>query len=96
MMPWGPESWFLSFCHILGGVSPWIGSFFYHLFMNLQCGESIYRRLLQVDMLGIWISQSFGRFNTGLTFSKALNNFTFLSRGNSNGYCDGLLLSHIL
>lgn len=61
LMPWGePEFRFLSWCHLLGSVSPWIGSFLYHLFMNLERGESVYYRLLQLDMLGIWISQSFG------------------------------------
>jgi hypothetical protein len=43
-----------------GAVSPWCGSFVYHLFMNLERGESVYYRLLQLDMFGIWMSQSFG------------------------------------
>lgn len=60
LLPWGPEFRFLSWCHLLGSVSPWIGSFLYHLFMNLERGERVYYRLLQLDMLGIWISQSFG------------------------------------
>ncbi|KAK4883698.1 hypothetical protein RN001_007017 [Aquatica leii] len=51
---------FLTWCHILGSISPWIGSFVYHLFMNLERGERVYHRLLQLDMLGIWICQSFG------------------------------------
>ncbi|XP_054266798.1 progestin and adipoQ receptor family member 4 [Macrosteles quadrilineatus] len=58
-MPW-ESSVFLSWCHIAGSVAPWVGSFTYHLFMNLHLGESCYYRLLQLDMLGIWISQSFG------------------------------------
>jgi hypothetical protein len=61
-MPWDHiESRFLPWCHIIGAVSPWIGSFVYHLFMNLECGEVVYYKLLQLDMLGIWISQSFGK-----------------------------------
>lgn len=60
LMPW-EISVFLSWCHIAGSVSPWIGSFLYHLFMNLHLGEDCYYRLLQLDMLGIWISQSFGK-----------------------------------
>lgn len=61
LMPW-EVSTFLSWCHIAGSVSPWIGSFLYHLFMNIDYGEGCYCRLLQLDMLGIWISQSFGTF----------------------------------
>ncbi|XP_021694745.1 progestin and adipoQ receptor family member 4 isoform X1 [Aedes aegypti] len=60
MMPWEKEYRFLSWCHLVGSVAPWCGSFVYHLFMNLELGESAYYRLLQLDMLGIWISQSFG------------------------------------
>ncbi|XP_048512721.1 progestin and adipoQ receptor family member 4 [Athalia rosae] len=63
LLPWGsqgPLAAFLSWCHLIGAVSPWIGSFVYHLFMNLDRGEAIYKKLLQLDMLGIWISQSFG------------------------------------
>ncbi|XP_052868470.1 progestin and adipoQ receptor family member 4 [Anopheles cruzii] len=60
MMPWEKEYRFLSWCHLVGSVAPWCGSFVYHLFMNLECGEGVYYRLLQLDMLGIWISQSFG------------------------------------
>jgi hypothetical protein len=36
-------------------------SFVYHLFMNLERGEMVYYRLLQLDMFGIWMSQSFGK-----------------------------------
>jgi hypothetical protein len=62
LMPWDQiESRFLPWCHIIGAVSPWIGSFVYHLFMNLERGEVVYYKLLQLDMLGIWISQSFGK-----------------------------------
>uniref|UniRef100_A0A182PW43 Progestin and adipoQ receptor family member 4 n=1 Tax=Anopheles epiroticus TaxID=199890 RepID=A0A182PW43_9DIPT len=60
MMPWEKDYRFLSWCHLVGSVAPWCGSFVYHLFMNLENGEGIYYRLLQLDMLGIWISQSFG------------------------------------
>ena len=63
IMPWSNmELRFLSWCHVVGVLSPWVGSFVYHLFMNLESGERIYHRLLQLDMLGIWISQSFGKF----------------------------------
>jgi hypothetical protein len=62
LMPWEHiESRFLPWCHIIGAVSPWIGSFVYHLFMNLERGEVVYYKLLQLDMLGIWISQRFGK-----------------------------------
>lgn len=56
-----PNLRFLSWCHIIGSISPWVGSFIYHLFMNLERGEKTYYRLLQLDMIGIWICQSFGR-----------------------------------
>ncbi|XP_070509285.1 progestin and adipoQ receptor family member 4 [Chironomus tepperi] len=59
-LPWNNSLRFLSWCHLVGSVSPWIGSFVYHLFMNLERGETIYYRLLQLDMFGIWMSQSFG------------------------------------
>nr|CAD7399055.1 unnamed protein product [Timema cristinae] len=55
LIPWEQvDSRFLPWCHVAGAVSPWIGSFLYHLFMNLDRGEMIYYRLLQLDMLGIW------------------------------------------
>ncbi|KAJ8682865.1 hypothetical protein QAD02_018657, partial [Eretmocerus hayati] len=63
LLPWGARGTlteFLSWCHLIGAVSPWIGSFLYHVFMNLENGESIYSYLLKLDMLGIWICQSFG------------------------------------
>lgn len=60
MMPWENDFFFLSWCHLIGSVAPWCGSFLYHLFMNLENGEGIYHKLLKLDMLGIWISQSFG------------------------------------
>lgn len=55
-----PELRFLRWCHIIGSISPWVGSFTYHVFMNLERGQQVYRRLLQLDMLGIWICQCFG------------------------------------
>lgn len=58
---WDNSFRFLSWCHLLGAVSPWCGSFVYHLFMNLERGETVYYRLLQLDMFGIWMSQSFGK-----------------------------------
>ncbi|KAL0831937.1 hypothetical protein ABMA28_001450 [Loxostege sticticalis] len=61
LLPWGGGgSWFLSLCHLLGALAPWCGSFLYHLFMNHTHGEAMYHRLLQLDMLGIWVSQSIG------------------------------------
>jgi hypothetical protein len=59
-LQWDNSFRFLSWCHLLGAVSPWCGSFVYHLFMNLERGETVYYRLLQLDMFGIWMSQSFG------------------------------------
>ncbi|XP_013161603.1 PREDICTED: progestin and adipoQ receptor family member 4 [Papilio xuthus] len=63
LLPWGGgggAAWFLSLCHLLGALAPWCGSFLYHLFMNHTSGAGLYHRLLQLDMLGIWVSQSIG------------------------------------
>ncbi|KAG7190542.1 hypothetical protein KM043_006643 [Ampulex compressa] len=63
LLPWNTQGTLvgvLSWCHLIGAVSPWVGSFLYHLFMNLNYDESLYRTLLKVDMIGIWLCQSFG------------------------------------
>uniref|UniRef100_A0A1A9UQ83 Uncharacterized protein n=1 Tax=Glossina austeni TaxID=7395 RepID=A0A1A9UQ83_GLOAU len=60
LMPWESGYRFLSFCHVFGSVAPWCGSFVYHLFMNIERGESVYYTLLKLDMVGIWVTQSFG------------------------------------
>lgn len=60
LMPW-TDFRFLSWCHLIGSLAPWCGSFLYHLFMNLDQGQVVYYRLLKLDMFGIWMSQSFGK-----------------------------------
>ncbi|KPL97246.1 progestin and adipoQ receptor-like protein [Sarcoptes scabiei] len=55
---------YLTYCHVIGCYSPWIGSSIYHIFMNHHRGKSIYSRLLQIDMVGIWITQTFGALTT--------------------------------
>ncbi|EFX81652.1 hypothetical protein DAPPUDRAFT_196031 [Daphnia pulex] len=50
----------LPYIHLVAVLSPWVGSAIYHTFMNHHHGYSVYRRLLQLDMLGIWVTQSFG------------------------------------
>ncbi|XP_049870786.1 progestin and adipoQ receptor family member 4 [Pectinophora gossypiella] len=60
LLPWGGGAGWLSLCHLLGALAPWCGSFLYHLFMNHARGAALYHRLLQLDMLGIWVSQSIG------------------------------------
>lgn len=62
-MPWDGGYKFLSFCHVFGSVAPWCGSFVYHLFMNIEKGEKVYYTLLKLDMIGIWVSQSFGKYS---------------------------------
>ncbi|XP_066248727.1 progestin and adipoQ receptor family member 4 isoform X1 [Euwallacea similis] len=61
VLPWhSKELTFLAWCHIAGILCPWLGSFVYHVFMNLDYGPMAYYVLLQIDMLGIWTSQSIG------------------------------------
>ncbi|KAL1506490.1 hypothetical protein ABEB36_005846 [Hypothenemus hampei] len=61
VLPWhSKELTFLAWCHIAGILCPWLGSFAYHMFMNLNYGPTAYYILLQIDMLGIWTSQSIG------------------------------------
>lgn len=63
LLPWNTKGTLvgiLSWCHLIGAVSPWVGSFLYHLFMNVNYDEVFYRTLLKVDMIGIWLCQSFG------------------------------------
>lgn len=66
VLPWhSRELTFLAWCHIAGILCPWLGSFVYHMFMNLHYGPMAYYILLQVDMLGIWTSQSIGNACNG-------------------------------
>lgn len=61
VLPWhSKELTFLAWCHIAGILCPWMGSFLYHMFMNLNYGPMAYYVLLQIDMVGIWTSQSIG------------------------------------
>uniref|UniRef100_A0A8D8PMX6 Progestin and adipoQ receptor family member 4 n=1 Tax=Cacopsylla melanoneura TaxID=428564 RepID=A0A8D8PMX6_9HEMI len=62
-MPWhlqDTRSQFLIWSHLAGAICPWLGSILYHVFMNCGSSPLMYKRLLQTDMFGIWISQSFG------------------------------------
>ncbi|KAL1464514.1 hypothetical protein WDU94_004153 [Cyamophila willieti] len=64
-MPWhlkDTRSQFLIWSHLAGATCPWLGSILYHVFMNCGSSPLMYKRLLQIDMFGIWISQSFGKF----------------------------------
>lgn len=65
MLPWHVITVpFLPYSHVVSTMAPWLGSFIYHLFMNHTKGEYLYHRLLQFDMLGIWVTQSFGALTT--------------------------------
>ncbi|RWS14955.1 progestin and adipoQ receptor family member 4-like protein [Dinothrombium tinctorium] len=57
----------LAYFHILGSVCPWLGSTLYHLFMNHESGEKLYVELLKWDVIGIWVTQSFGASTTVYT-----------------------------
>lgn len=63
-------------CHLISCLSPWLGSFLYHVFMNHKAGAGLYMRLLQADMAGIWITQTFGALTTisvsFITFSETV------------------------
>lgn len=54
----------LPYLHILALITPWLGSVIYHLFMNHHAGVQLYTRLLQIDMIGIWVTHSVGAFTT--------------------------------
>lgn len=65
LLPWQDISVpFLPYSHVVAIMSPWLGSSIYHLFMNHKRGEDLYDRLLQLDMVGIWVTQSFGALTT--------------------------------
>ncbi|XP_078053247.1 uncharacterized protein LOC144478831 isoform X4 [Augochlora pura] len=100
LLPWSTQGAFaeiLSWCHLIGAVSPWIGSFIYHLFMNLNYDEVFYRKLLKLDMIGIWLCQSFGdarafsvgekiMFRTSFSHENAINGFAvFWNRRGKSG-----------
>ncbi len=61
MLPWGDiDVDYLPVVHVVACLAPWVGSTLYHLFMNHRSGEGFYKRLLSVDMLGIWVAQNAG------------------------------------
>jgi predicted membrane channel-forming protein YqfA (hemolysin III family) len=65
MIPWQRINCsVLAYFHCFGLVSWAFGSATYHLFMNHRSGEQVYYRLLQWDMIGIWVTQSFGAITT--------------------------------
>ena len=68
-IPWGVIGsnglcLFFAISLIFATIAPWFGSTIYHLFMNFRSdsknGQSIYNKLLSFDVMGIWISQTFG------------------------------------
>lgn len=65
LLPWEDISFpILPYFHAAATVSPWLGSSIYHLFMNHFSGEDTYERLLQWDVVGVWVTQSCGGFTT--------------------------------
>ncbi|XP_065582254.1 progestin and adipoQ receptor family member 4-like [Artemia franciscana] len=64
----------LPWLHISATISSWIGSSIYHLFMCHISGIVTYRKLLQVDMMGIWVTQTFGALTTLSAFTHCLSN----------------------
>ncbi|GAB6029515.1 hypothetical protein CHUAL_005267 [Chamberlinius hualienensis] len=65
LLPWKEINVsFLPYIHIMAISSSWVGSSIYHLFMNHRTGEKTYNWLLNLDMLGIWFTESFGALTT--------------------------------
>lgn len=61
-IPWSQISvtW-LGVVHFLACLSPQLGSVVYHLFMNHEGGEPIYKTLLKLDMCGICMINTLGQ-----------------------------------
>lgn len=60
-IPWSQISvtW-LGVVHFLACLSPQLGSVVYHLFMNHEGGEPVYKTLLTLDMCGICMINTLG------------------------------------
>lgn len=64
-IPWNQiDHPIFAYFHIIGCVSPWLGSCVYHTFMNHHSGVKLYQQLLKWDVIGIWVTQSFGASST--------------------------------
>lgn len=61
-IPWSQISvtW-LGVVHFLACLSPQLGSVVYHLFMNHEGGEPVYKTLLTLDMCGICMINTLGQ-----------------------------------
>ncbi|XP_022239813.1 progestin and adipoQ receptor family member 4-like isoform X1 [Limulus polyphemus] len=65
LLPWDQiQIPILPYCHAVATFAPWLGSSTYHLFMNHEGGSKTYVKLLQWDMIGIWVTQTCGAFTT--------------------------------
>ena len=63
ILPWSEINVpYLPTFHVVASVSPWIGSTMYHLFMNHNTGIFAYKLLLTIDLLGIWVTQTAGKY----------------------------------
>jgi len=51
---------YLPYLHLVATMAPWVGSVLYHLFMNHQCGYKVYKAVLTIDVIGIWMTQTTG------------------------------------
>lgn len=61
-IPWSQitVTW-LGVVHFLACLSPQLGSVVYHLFMNHEGGEPVYKTLLTLDMCGICMINTLGQ-----------------------------------
>ena len=53
-----------TYFHAISCLTPWCGSFIYHVMMNHKRGKKFYTKLLCWDMSGIWFTQTFGALTT--------------------------------
>ena len=62
LLPWDEISVpYLPNFHVMATMAPWIGSIMYHLFMNHHSGYKVYKAVLTIDVIGIWMTQTTGK-----------------------------------
>ena len=67
---------YLPIFHVIASLAPWIGSILYHIFMNHENGYSVYKAVLTIDLLGIWTTQTTGKYHQ-LLYYKRIKDFNY-------------------